>query len=93
MHFNVIAKLLLASILFSPFYLAQEVEIISGGNERSFRINLPSNTDEPVPLMFILHGLGESSASWYGVASYIKNQGFPAVRPDSGTFFSNTGSS
>ena len=71
MHFNVFVKLLLASILFSPLYLAQEVEIISDGNERSFRINLPNDTDEPIPLMFILHGLGESSASWYGVASYI----------------------
>ena len=93
MHINVFTKFLLASLLFSPFYLAQEIEIISDGNERSSRINLPSNTDEPIPLMFILHGLGESSASWYGVASYIKNQGFATVRPESGTFLSNTGSS
>ena len=93
MHINVFTKLLLAYILFYPVCIAQEVEIISDGNERSFRINLPSNTDEPIPLMFILHGLGESSASWYGVASYIKNQGFATVRPESGTFLSNTGSS
>ena len=93
MQINLFTKLLLASILFSPFYIAQEIEIISDGNERSFRINLPSNTDGPVPLIFILHGLGENSASWYGVASYIKNQGFATVRPESGTFLSNTGSS
>ena len=61
MYINVFTKLLLASLLFSPFYFAQEVEIISDGTERSFRITLPSNTDEPIPLMFILHGFGESS--------------------------------
>ena len=43
--------------------------------------------------MFILHELGESSAAWYGVASYIKNQSFVTVRPESGTFLSNTGTS
>ena len=93
MQINSFTKLLLVYILFCSFYFAQEVEIISDGNDRSFRINLPSNADEPFPLMFILHGLGESSTSWYGVASYIKNQGFVTVRPESGAFLSNTGTS
>ena len=69
----------------------EEIEIASGGNERSFRVNLPSDTNDPIPLMIILHGLGETSASWYGVASYTTNQGFATVRPESGTFLSNSG--
>jgi polyhydroxybutyrate depolymerase len=64
---------------------------VSGGNERSFRVNLPSDTNDPIPLMIILHGLGETSAAWYGVASYTTNQGFATVRPESGTFLSNSG--
>ena len=51
----------------------QEVEIVSNGEDRSFRINLPDDTENSVPLMFILHGLGETSAFWYGPASYITN--------------------
>ena len=54
MQINVFTKLLLAYILSYTVCIAQEVEIISDGNERSFRINLPSNTDEPIPLMLIL---------------------------------------
>ena len=69
----------------------QEVEIVSNGEDRSFRINLPDDTENSVPLMFILHGLGETSAFWYGPASYITNQGFVAVRPESGTFLNNSG--
>ncbi len=48
MGINFFTKLSLAYILYSPTCIPQEVEIISGGNERFFRINLPSNTDEPV---------------------------------------------
>lgn len=69
----------------------QEVEIVSNGEDRSFRINLPDDTENSVPLIFILHGLGETSAFWYGPASYITNQGFVAVRPESGTFLNNSG--
>ena len=86
-----ICKLLLITFLFFEHQFAQEIEIVSGGNERSFRINLPSDTNDPIPLMIILHGLGETSASWYGVASYTTNQGFATVRPESGTFASNSG--
>ncbi len=41
--------------------------------------------------MIILHGLGETSALWYGVASYTANQGIATVRPESGTFLNNSG--
>ena len=86
-----ICKILLITFLFFENQFAQEIEIVSGGIERSFRINLPSDTNDPIPLMIILHGLGETSASWYGVASYTANQGFATVRPESGTFLSNSG--
>jgi len=86
-----ICKLLLITFLFFDYQFAQEIEIVSGGNERSFRVNLPSDTNDPIPLMIILHGLGETSAAWYGVASYTTNQGFATVRPESGTFLSNSG--
>ena len=86
-----ICKLLIITFLFFHYQFAQEIEIVSGGNERSFRVNLPSDTDDPIPLMIILHGLGETSAAWYGVASYTTNQGFATVRPESGTFLSNSG--
>ena len=69
----------------------QQVEIDSNGDDRSFLINLPSNTNDPVPLVFILHGLGETGALWYGVASYIASQGIVTVRPESGTFLNNSG--
>lgn len=77
--------------MLSSFQFAQEVEIISDGAERSFRVNIPSESSDSLPMMIILHGLGETSASWYGVASYIANQGFVAVRPESGTFLNNSG--
>ena len=86
-----IYKILLVTFLFFGVQFAQEIEIVSGGNERSFRLNLPSDTNDSIPLMIILHGLGETSASWYGVASYTINQGFATVRPESGTFLSNSG--
>ena len=86
-----ICKLLIIAFLFFDYQFAQEIEIVSGGNERSFRVNLPSDTNDPIPLMIILHGLGETSAAWYGVASYTTNQGFATVRPESGTFLSNSG--
>ena len=69
----------------------QQVEIDSNGDDRSFLINLPSNTNDPVPLVFILHGLGETGALWYGVASYIASQGIVTVRPESGTFLNHSG--
>jgi len=81
----------LVTLLLSSFQFAQEVEIISDGAERSFRVNIPSESSDSLPMMIILHGLGETSASWYGVASYIANQGFVAVRPESGTFLNNSG--
>ena len=86
-----ICKFLIITFLFFDYQFAQEIEIVSGGNERSFRINLPNDTNDPIPLMIILHGLGETSAAWYGVASYTTNQGFATVRPESGTFLSNSG--
>ena len=86
-----ICKFLIITFLFFGYQFAQEIEIVSGGNERSFRVNLPNDTNDPVPLMIILHGLGETSAAWYGVASYTTNQGFATVRPESGTFLSNSG--
>ena len=86
-----ICKLLLITFLFFEYQFAQEIEIDSEGIERSFRVNLPSNTSDSVPLMIILHGLGETSAMWYGPASYVTNQGFVAVRPESGTFPNNSG--
>lgn len=81
----------MVTLLLSSFQFAQEVEIISDGAERSFRVNIPSESSDSLPMMIILHGLGETSASWYGVASYIANQGFVAVRPESGTFLNNSG--
>ena len=69
----------------------QEVEIISDGNDRSFIMNFPTTIDSSIPLLIILHGLGESNANWYGVASYTTNQGIATVRPESGTFLNNSG--
>ena len=86
-----ILKILIFTSFLIVFQYAQEVEIVSNGNERSFRINLPSESSDTLPMMIILHGLGETSASWYGVASYVANQGFVAVRPESGTFLNNSG--
>ena len=86
-----ILKILFFTSFLIVFQYAQEVEIVSNGNERSFRINLPSESSDSLPMMIILHGLGETSASWYGVASYVANQGFVAVRPESGTFLNNSG--
>ena len=86
-----ICKFLIITFLFFDYQFAQDIEIVSGGNERSFRLNLPSDSNDPMPLMIILHGLGETSAAWYGVASYTTNQGFATVRPESGTFLSNSG--
>ena len=86
-----ICKLLLVTYLFFDYQFAQEIEIVSGGNERSFRVNLPSDTNDLIPLMIILHGLGETSAMWYGPASYVTNQGLVAVRPESGIFPNNSG--
>ncbi len=86
-----ICKLFIITFLFFDYQFAQDIEIVSGGNERSFRLNLPSDSNDPMPLMIILHGLGETSAAWYGVASYTTNQGFATVRPESGTFLSNSG--
>ena len=74
-----------------PISHGQQVEIDSNGDDRSFLINLPSDTNDPVPLVFILHGLGETGALWYGVASYIASQGIVTVRPESGTFLNNSG--
>jgi|TARA_B110000495_G_scaffold58477_1_gene49557 polyhydroxybutyrate depolymerase len=84
-------RLLIVFCLISSISFGQEVEIVSDGDERSFIINLPSNPDNSVPLMIILHGLGETSANWYGVASYTTNQGIATVRPESGTFLNNSG--
>tara|TARA_Y100001980_G_C14426096_1_gene215787 strand:+ start:113 stop:373 length:261 start_codon:yes stop_codon:yes gene_type:complete len=64
----------------------QHVEIDSNGDDRSFLINLPSDINDPVPSVFILHGLGETGALWYGVASFIASQEIVTVRPESGTF-------
>ena len=86
-----ILKILFFTSLLVVFQFAQEVEIVSSGNERSFRVNLPNESSDSLPMMIILHGLGETSASWYGVASYVANQGFVAVRPESGTFLNNSG--
>ena len=82
--------LVILCILFSISH-GQQVEIDSNGDDRSFLINLPSDTNDPVPLVFILHGLGETGALWYGVASYIASQGIVTVRPESGTFLNNSG--
>lgn len=86
-----ICKILSLTFLFFKFLFAQEIDIVSEGNERSFRVNLPSNTSDLVPLMIILHGLGETSAMWYGPASYVTNQGLVAVRPESGIFPNSSG--
>ena len=83
-------SLVILFVLCSISY-GQQVEIDSNGDDRSFLINLPSDTNDPVPLVFILHGLGETGALWYGVASYIASQGIVTVRPESGTFLNNSG--
>jgi len=91
MKINKIFRSSLLLFFLCAFSEGQEVEIISDGNERSFRINLPNNTDNSVPLMIFLHGLGETSALWYGAATYTTNQGFVVVRPESGTFLNSSG--
>jgi len=48
-------KILLVTLLLSSFQFAQEVEIISDGAERSFRVNIPSESSDSLPMMIILH--------------------------------------
>jgi len=84
-------RLLIVFSIISITSFGQEVEIISNGNDRSFIMNFPTNVDSSIPLLIILHGLGESNANWYGVASYTTNQGIATVRPESGTFLNNSG--
>ena len=48
-----ILKILFFTSLLVVFQFAQEVEIVSSGNERSFRVNLPSESSDSLPMMII----------------------------------------
>ena len=71
---------------------SQEIEIVSGGENRTFRVGLPDNTNEPLPLIILMHGLGETNSNMYGVANYFSDRNFIAVRPQSGSYLNSSGS-
>ena len=88
----IIQCLIIFSVSFHEILLSQEVEITSEGEVRSFKINLPDVIDEPVPLIILMHGLGETNSNMYGVANYFSNRSFIAVRPQSGSYLNSSGS-
>ena len=88
----IIQCLIIFSVSFHEILLSQEVEITSEGEIRSFKINLPDGTDEPLPLIILMHGLGETNSNMYGVANYFSNRSFIAVRPQSGSYLNSSGS-
>ena len=71
---------------------SQDIEIISEGEVRSFKVNIPDDTNEPLPLIILMHGLGETNSNMYGVANYFSNRNFIAVRPQSGSYLNSSGS-
>jgi polyhydroxybutyrate depolymerase len=71
--------------------LSQEIEITSGVENRTFRINLPDDTSNHLSLIILMHGLGQTSASMYGPAIYFSNANFIAVRPQSGSYENSSG--
>ena len=79
-------------VSFHAALYSQDVEIISGGVTRSFKINLPNDTNESLPLMILMHGLGETNSNMYGVANYFSNRDFIAIRPQSGSYLNSSGS-
>ena len=85
-------KFLLIISFFCETQFAQEVEILSNGNSRSFKIDFPSSIAEPTPMMILLHGLGETNSSNASIGSYFSDRGFVAVRPQSGNYPNSSGS-
>ena len=83
-------------IIFSYFFIeilySQDIEIISGGETRSFKINIPSDINGSLPIMILMHGLGETNSNMYGVANYFSNRDFIAIRPQSGSYLNSSGS-
>ena len=55
---------------------SQDIEIISEGEVRSFKVNIPDDTNDPLPLIILMHGLGETNSNMYGVANYFSNRNF-----------------
>jgi poly(3-hydroxybutyrate) depolymerase len=90
-HFLVHFFIIITAFIHGALY-SQDVEIISEGETRTFKINLPNDTSEPLPLMILMHGLGETNSNMYGVANYFSNRNFIAIRPQSGSYLNSSGS-
>jgi polyhydroxybutyrate depolymerase len=82
-------------IVFTAFFYGtvycQEIEIVSDGETRTFKVNFPVDTSESLPLIILMHGLGETNSNMYGVANYFSNRDFIAVRPQSGNYLNSSG--
>ena len=78
-------------ISFQGMLFSQQVEIISGDINRTFRINLPTDTSNTLQMMILMHGMGQSSANMYGPAIYFSNANFVSVRPQSGSYENSSG--
>ena len=82
-------------IVFTAFFYGtvycQEIEIVSDGETRTFKVNFPADTSESLPLIILMHGLGETNSNMYGVANYFSNRDFIAVRPQSGNYLNSSG--
>ena len=82
-------------IVFTTFFYGtvccQEIEIVSDGETRTFKVNFPADTSESLPLIILMHGLGETNSNMYGVANYFSNRDFISVRPQSGNYLNSSG--
>lgn len=90
-HF-LIQLFIILIISFNGELYSQEIEIISGDETRTFKINIPEDTNEPLPLIILMHGLGETNSNMYSLANYFSNRNFIAVRPQSGSYLNSSGS-
>ena len=88
----IIQFLIISLVFFHETLFSQDIEITSEGEVRSFKINLPDDTNEPLPLIILMHGLGETNSNMYGVANYFSNRNFIAIRPQSGSYLNSSGS-
>ena len=90
--FLIIQFLIIYTISSYGTLFSQDIEIISEGEVRSFKVNIPDDTNDPLPLIILMHGLGETNSNMYGVANYFSNRNFIAVRPQSGSYLNSSGS-
>jgi len=87
----IIFKFLLIICFFYEKQFAQDIEIISDGSTRSFKVDLPIDTSQSMPMMILLHGLGETNSSNASLGSYFANRDIVAIRPQSGSYLNSSG--